>query len=237
MDFLNEIIKHAIENYGILAICFIIFAETGLLFGFFFPGDTLLFIAGIYASNGTINIIELLVFASIAAVLGDSVGYYIGKVAGPRIFKKDDSIFLNKHHIELTEHFYEKHGPITIVIARFVGFLRTFAPVTAGAGKMKYKLFITYNVFGGVLWVCLLSLLGYFLGSKFEWIIKIADLALIVVTVGSITLAVVSILYKLFERKYIEFYEHPENSGKKKRRINFNKARASDQSFKKTPIK
>lgn len=225
MEFLNEFIRHAIENYGILAICLIIFAETGLLFGVFFPGDTLLFLAGVYASTGTLQIWELLILASLAAIIGDSVGYYIGKVAGPRIFKKDVSIFFNKHHLELTERFYEKHGGKTIIIARFIGFLRTFAPVAAGAGKMDYKMFLGYNVSGGILWVFSLSLLGYFLGTRFEWIIKFADIALIVVVTASITFAVSGILYKLFEQRYIELEDHPTKPGKKKRKVNFKKVR------------
>lgn len=225
MALLNEIIRNLIQNYGLIAIFIIIFSETGLLVGFFFPGDTLLFLAGIYAGSGTLNIAGLIIVASIAAITGDSVGYYIGKKLGPKLFSKEDSIFLNKHHLIATQHFYERHGGKTIIIARFVGLLRTFAPVAAGAGKMKYLTFLSYNVIGGILWVSLLSLLGYFLGSKFEWIIQVADIGLLGVTVGSIFLAVSSITYKLFERRYIEFQDHPTKPGKKKRKINFNKPR------------
>lgn len=154
-----------IKTVGILGVILIIFAETGLFFGFFFPGDSLLFTAGILASQDILNIWVLLLGCIIAAILGDTVGYFTGKKYGRALFKKDDSFFFKKKYLHDAEIFYEKHGKFTIIIARFVPIIRTFAPIVAGIGQMHYKTFISYNIFGAIFWIISMTLLGYFLGG------------------------------------------------------------------------
>ena len=151
---------------GYLALFVIVFAETGLLAGFFLPGDSLLVTAGLIAASpdGPLNILILIGLLCVAAVAGDSTGYAIGYHLGPRIFNREDSRFFHKDHLARTQRFYEKHGPKTIVLARFVPFVRTFAPTVAGVGKMRYPLFLFYNVAGGIGWVCGMTLTGFFLG-------------------------------------------------------------------------
>jgi len=148
-----DILATLIQNYGLIAICLIIFAETGLLVGVFLPGDTLLFLAGIYSAKGAFPLWELIVFVSIAAILGDSSGYYIGRKLGKEIFTKGDNFIFSRKRLKSAADFYEKHGPKTLIAARFIGFLRTFAPVIAGVVKMKYHTFLKYNIVGAVLWV------------------------------------------------------------------------------------
>lgn len=155
-----------IETVGYIGLFAIVFAETGLLIGFFLPGDSLLFTAGFLASQGIFNIYILCFLMFIAAVVGDSVGYMIGHKYGKRLFKKEDSLLFHKDHLEKAKAFYEKHGGKTIIIARFMPVVRTFAPVVAGIGDMKYSTFLTYNVVGGLLWAVGLPALGYVLGSS-----------------------------------------------------------------------
>lgn len=154
-----------IKTAGYLGLFGIIFAESGLLIGFFLPGDSLLFTAGFLASQGVLDIGTLCIVTFIAAIAGDSFGYFFGKKIGPRIFTKDDSIFFHKEHIARAQHFYEKHGPKTIILARFMPIVRTFAPILAGVGSMKYRTFLLFNIVGGFLWAVGLSVLGYFLGN------------------------------------------------------------------------
>lgn len=154
-----------IQNLGLLGVFSVIFAESGLFFGFFLPGDSLLFSAGLLASAGYFNIIYLFLGSFVCAVLGDSVGYWTGKKLGPKIFSKPDSFFFNKKNLDKTSAFYEKYGKKTIVLARFVPVVRTFAPIMAGAGSMNYKDFIFYNILGGLFWTASMTLGGYFLGD------------------------------------------------------------------------
>lgn len=154
-----------IKTVGILGVILIIFAETGLFFGFFFPGDSLLFTAGILASQNILNIWVLILGCILASILGDTVGYFTGKKYGRSLFKKDDSFFFKKKYLHDAEIFYEKHGKFTIIIARFVPIIRTFAPIVAGIGQMHYKTFISYNIFGAIFWIISMTLLGYFLGG------------------------------------------------------------------------
>lgn len=149
---------------GILIICLIVFAETGLFAGFFLPGDSLLITAGIFAAAGYFNVVYLLVFVTLSAIIGDQVGYYIGHKTGKFIFSRKDSLFFKHEHLEKAKLFYDKHGPKTIVIARFVPIVRTFAPAVAGAVKMEYSKFVSYNIWGGFLWVFATILGGFFLG-------------------------------------------------------------------------
>jgi membrane-associated protein len=154
-----------IKTLGLLGIVLIIFAETGLFFGFFFPGDSLLFTAGFLASQDLISIWWLLILCFIAAIIGDGVGYTFGKKTGPMIFKKEDSLFFHKKHIERARIFYEKYGKKTIIFARFIPIVRTFAPIVAGVGGMEYRTFIKYNIIGGFIWTWGMLLLGYLLGN------------------------------------------------------------------------
>lgn len=159
----NELIRWG----GYTVLVAIVFAETGLLAGFFFPGDSLLVTAGLVAaSSGTLNIWVLTLLLSTAAIVGDSAGYAIGYHLGPRIFSRDDSRWFHKDHLVRTQRFYEKHGAKTIVLARFVPIVRTFAPTVAGAGKMPYRTFLVFNVLGGIGWVASMTLAGYFLGRS-----------------------------------------------------------------------
>ncbi len=155
-----------IASGGIIIVAAIVFAESGLLIGFFLPGDTLLFSAGLLAAQGVVSLPWLLVATIAAAIIGDNVGYSIGRRAGPRIFKKEDGILFHKEHLIRAEKFYKAHGGKTVTIARFVPVVRTFAPVVAGAGKMPRRRFMAYNVAGGILWGGGMTLLGYWLGSK-----------------------------------------------------------------------
>ena len=154
-----------IALFGVIGIIAVVFAETGLFFGFFLPGDSLLFTAGFLASQHQLTFGWLLVGTFIAAVLGDSVGYAFGKRVGPAIFTKEDSLFFNKKHIARAQHFYEKHGRKTIILARFIPIIRTFAPIVAGIGSMSYKAFISFNIIGAFAWTWLMLWIGYGFGS------------------------------------------------------------------------
>jgi len=174
MDFLRDLLhnlhdpkglQELIRASGYLLLFGIVFAETGLLVGFFLPGDSLLFIAGFMAGLGQLNIFLLIPMLCVAAIVGDTVGYFIGRKLGPSLFNKPDSRLFKRKHLDNAHAFYEKHGPKTIVLARFVPIVRTFAPTVAGAAGMEYKQFLTYNIAGGILWVVSMTLLGYFLGN------------------------------------------------------------------------
>ena len=169
-DFLHAIttpegLETLVRTGGYVVLCAIVFAETGLLIGFFLPGDSLLFIAGFVAAQGYLDIWLLNGLLCAAAVTGDTVGYWIGAKTGPKIFIREDSLFFRKAYILRAKAFYDRHGRKTIVMARFVPIIRTFAPVVAGVAQMEYRRFLAFNVFGGIGWVVSLSLAGYFLGS------------------------------------------------------------------------
>jgi len=150
---------------GYVVLFAIVFTETGLLIGFFLPGDSLLITAGVVAAAGGLNIWWLNLVLCIAAITGDSVGYAIGWRLGPRLFTRPLSLLFNPKHIERTRRFYDRHGSKTIVIARFVPIIRTFAPVVAGVGQMEYRRFVFYNIAGGIGWVTSMTWAGYLLGS------------------------------------------------------------------------
>lgn len=154
-----------IKATGYMGIFAVVFAESGLFFGFFLPGDSLLFTAGLLASQGFLNIALVLLVTVIAAISGDSVGYAFGHYVGPRIFTKEDSLFFHKNHARRAEAFFEWHGDKTLILARFMPVVRTFVPIVAGVGTMRYKTFLAYNIIGGVLWTLVVTLLGYFLGK------------------------------------------------------------------------
>jgi membrane-associated protein len=149
---------------GMLGLIVIVFAETGLMVGFFLPGDSLLVTAGLFAAKGDLNIVWLNVSLILAAIVGDAVGYWIGYRAGKALYNRPNSFFFRRQHLIATHEFYEKHGGKTIVIARFMPIFRTFAPVVAGAAEMTYRRFAVFNIVGGVSWVLSMTLTGYFLG-------------------------------------------------------------------------
>ena len=150
---------------GYLMLVAIVFAETGLLMGFFLPGDSLLFTVGVVAGAGELNIVVINVVLMAAAVIGDGVGYYLGYRTGPAIFSRPDSRFFKQEYLRKTQEFYAKHGGKTIIYARFVPIVRTFAPFIAGVGRMEYRRFLSFNIFGGIGWVFAMTMLGYGLGN------------------------------------------------------------------------
>jgi membrane-associated protein len=150
---------------GLFGLAAIIFSETGLLIGVFLPGDSLLVTAGLLAARGYLNVYALAPVLTVAAICGNSVGYFIGRATGPRIFSRENSLFFNKKHAIRAHQFYEKHGRKTIVLAQFMPIIRTFGPVVAGVGGMKFRTFITFNIMGAVLWIWSMVAIGYFLGS------------------------------------------------------------------------
>ncbi len=176
MDFIYQLfdqIKHylnpnTIVAAGYLVLIFVVFAETGLAAGFFLPGDSLLVVAGLFAAKGDLNVFILLSTLFVAAVVGDAVGYYTGSKMGPRLFKRPKSLVFKPSHLQKANEFYEKYGGKTIIIARFVPIIRTFAPIVAGAAQMPYRRFLMFNVVGGFLWVFSMILGGYFLGNLVE---------------------------------------------------------------------
>jgi membrane-associated protein len=182
---------------GYVVLVAIVFTETGLLIGFFLPGDSLLITAGLVAATGALDIWWLNVVLIVAAIVGDSVGYAIGYRAGPRIFRREQSLLFRPSHVERTRQFYARHGAKTIVIARFVPIVRTFAPVVAGVGQMEYRKFLLYNVAGGVGWVTSMTWAGYLLGQTIP---NIGDHIHVVVVVV-ILLSLIPIAVELYRER------------------------------------
>jgi membrane-associated protein len=162
---LNNNILHSGSLLGYIFIFLIIFAESGLLIGFFLPGDSLLFSLGLAAAHGYPHILLLLLVGSAGAILGDSVGYLFGQRVGPTLFSRNDSLLFKKKDLHKAHEFYEEHGKETILLARFTPIIRTFAPIVAGSSDMAYHTFLIYNILGGIGWVTSISLIGYFLGN------------------------------------------------------------------------
>ncbi len=158
-------ILDSLSPYGEIGLMLIIFAETGLLLGFFLPGDSLMFTAGLLANQGSLNLALVLVGCFVAAVIGDQVGFTIGQMLGPRVGRKPDARFVKPEYVERTEVFFDRHGPKTIVLARFVPIVRTFAPVVAGVAHMRRAVFLRYNAVGAGLWVTVATLAGYLLAN------------------------------------------------------------------------
>ncbi len=206
MEFLLDLAtgRYALDDLiragGYAVLVAIVFTETGLLVGFFLPGDSLLITAGLVAGSGGLNIWWLNVLLIPAAIVGDSVGYAIGFRTGPRIFTREDSLFFNRRHLIRTREFYERYGGKTIVLARFIPILRTFAPVVAGVGQMAYRRFLFFNVFGGIGWVAGLTWAGYLLGQTVPNIDQHVHLVVIVVIVLSV-LPIVGEVIKARRRK------------------------------------
>ncbi|MFP5375631.1 MAG: DedA family protein [Acidimicrobiia bacterium] len=166
MDFVHP--DRLLEAFGTIGLFLVVFAESGLLIGFFLPGDSLLFTAGVFAAAGKLDIAVILPGVFIAAVAGDQVGYAFGNRAGPALFRRPDSRFFKQAYLEKAQRYFDEHGPRTIVLARFVPIVRTFAPIVAGAGSMRYRTFVTYNVVGGLVWGVGVTSLGFALGEAID---------------------------------------------------------------------
>ncbi|MEK7859398.1 MAG: VTT domain-containing protein [Elusimicrobiota bacterium] len=187
-------VQGLIQWGGLTLICAIVFTETGLFFGFFLPGDSLLVTAGVFARTGHLDLFSLVTLVPICAIVGDQVGYIIGRRAGEALYKREDSTFFKKAHLLRTHDFYEKYGAKTIVIARFVPIVRTFAPVVAGIAQMEYRKFVTYNIAGGLLWVWSTVLGGYALASLVPDIDKKIHSVIVVVVILSVLPAAIEVL-------------------------------------------
>jgi membrane-associated protein len=171
---------------GLAVLISFIFAETGLFIGFFLPGDSLLVTAGLFAAKGDLPIVQVLLGATAAAILGHAVGYWFGQKAGERLYARPDSRFFKRKHLKDTQAFYEKHGAKMIVLSRFVPIVRTFAPIVAGVAHMSYKRFMLYNIAGGIGWVFSMCLLGYFLGQRIPGVDKHIDLVVVIIVAVSL---------------------------------------------------
>jgi membrane-associated protein len=193
-----------IEGAGYLGLFGIIFAESGLFFGFFLPGDSLLFTAGFLASQDFLNIYILVPLLFIAAVLGDNIGYAFGSRIGPRIFTKEESVFFKKGYLIKAGEYFNKYGGKTIILARFVPVVRTFAPILAGVAKMNYKQFFIFNVLGGFLWAVGLTILGYFLGSVIPNIDRYIVPIVLAIVLISLVPAISHILLDQKSRSYLK---------------------------------
>lgn len=186
-----------IQTVGYIGLFAIVFAESGVLIGLFLPGDSLLFTAGIIASQGLLNPWITIAIVALGAILGDNFGYAFGRRVGPAIFTREDSRWFHKKHLERARAFYERHGGKTIVLARFIPIVRTFAPVLAGVGKMNYRIFLFYNIGGGLLWSVSLTLLGYYLGQAIPDI----DRYILPIIGAIIFVSIVPNLWYLFRQK------------------------------------
>lgn len=200
---IDKYLIQIIQTYGVLtyALLFgIIFLETGLVITPFLPGDSLLFVAGTLAATNILQIHWLVASLIVAAILGDTVNYWIGHHIGSRVFNKENSRFFKKEYLEKTREFYSKHGGKTIILARFVPIIRTFAPFVAGVGKMHYGQFLSYNIVGGLLWVCLFTLGGYFFGNL-SIVKKNFHIVIVVIIFLSVLPAVIEYLKHRQEKK------------------------------------
>lgn len=184
-----------IDTFGFLGIVLIVFAESGLLFGFFLPGDSLLFTAGLLVSQDILDVPLPLLLVSVfaAAVLGDQVGYLFGKRVGPALFRRPDSRIFKQRFVEQSRDYFERHGPRTIVLARFVPIVRTFAPILAGVGTMPYRTFVAFNVVGGLLWAVGVTTLGFFLGETVPSIDRYLVPIILVIVIASVVPALLEI--------------------------------------------
>ncbi|MBC7708194.1 VTT domain-containing protein [Polaromonas sp.] len=190
-----------VQSGGLLLLALIVFAEVGLLLGFFLPGDTLLIAAGIYAHSGHLSIVAVIVVVAIAAILGDNTGYYIGRKLGPRVFRKPDGLIFRKDHIDKAEVFYEKYGAKTLLISHFIPVIRTFQPLLAGVGRMPYRRFVVFNILGDILWAVSVPLLGYYVGSRIPGIDKYIQLVLLAVIILSAGPTIYHIIKLRFKKR------------------------------------
>lgn len=209
VEFILHLDRHidaVVVQYGSWAYALlfaVIFAETGLVLTPFLPGDSLLFTVGALAARGSLSVSGLILLLAAAAIAGDTVNYWIGAAVGPRVFRAEGSRWLNRKHLDRTHQFYEKYGSITIVLARFVPIVRTFAPFVAGIGRMTYWRFLVYNVVGGIVWVVLFVLGGYFFGN-------------LPVVRDNFTFVILAIIVISLVPPFLEFVRHRRLSGRKR---------------------
>ncbi len=189
-------LEQLISAIGALGVFAIVFAESGLLIGFFLPGDSLLFTAGLLVSRGVLQVplLVLLLGCFLAAVAGDQVGYMCGRRAGERLFRRPDSRLFRQEYVERAQSYFERYGSRTIVLARFIPIVRTFAPILAGVGRMRYRTFLTYNVVGGLLWGVGITSLGYLLGRRFPGIERYLAPTVLLIVAASLMPAAVELL-------------------------------------------
>jgi membrane-associated protein len=187
---------------GFYLVVFVIYAETGLFFGFFLPGDYLLFLAGMFVATGKldVNIAVLLAGLCIAAISGNFTGYWFGRKTGPVLYTRKDSFFFKKKYLTAAKEYYQKQGAFALIMGRFVPIVRTFAPIFAGVVKLDFKKFALYNILGAVLWICSLTLLGYFLGRRFE---KEINDYLLYIIIGFILITTIPLLITFVKSKVV----------------------------------
>ena len=199
LDFLKQLTdpQSIIEYGGLALLLFVVFAETGLLVGFFLPGDSLIFISGMLCMTKSVqlnvSLLQLIIALSAAAILGNIFGYWFGYKVGPALFKRDDSIIFKKKYLEVTKAFYDKRGAATLILGRFLPIIRTFAPILAGVIKVNFSVFMWYNLVGAIAWIGSLASIGYYLGS-YDWVQKNIGwivIALIVITALPILIGIV----------------------------------------------
>lgn len=218
LDWLDP--EKLIQTVGLFGVFAVIFAESGLLIGFFLPGDSLLFTAGFFASKPEsipealhLPLLPLMIGCLLAAVIGDQVGYLFGRKAGPAVFNRPDSRFFKQEYVDRAHGYFERYGPKTIVLARFIPIVRTFAPVVAGVGKMVYKTFFRFNVLGGVLWVIGVTLLGYFLG-QIDVVAQNLEITIIIIVAISFSPMILEIWRERKKRKsQVESSEEHDHQG------------------------
>jgi len=186
-------VEGIIRNGGPLLVCIIVFIETGFFVGFFLPGDSLLVTAGIFSAAGVIPLKWILLPVMLCAILGDQIGYWIGRVAGVAIYKREDSFFFKRRHLQRAHDFYEKYGGSTIIMARFIPIIRTFCPPVAGAARMSYPRYLLYDIFGGAIWVGTMILGGFFLGRTIPNISQRIHYVILVVIFLSLLPAIISV--------------------------------------------
>jgi membrane-associated protein len=204
-DFWNHL-QHFIDpekllkEGGFYVVLFVIFAETGLFFGFFLPGDYLLFLAGMFVATGKldVNIFVLLIGLMVSAVAGNFTGYWFGRKTGPVLYQREDTLFFKKKFLKAAEAYYNKQGAFALIMGRFVPIVRTFAPIIAGVVKLDFRKFAFYNIAGAILWIGSLTLLGYFLGKKFE---KEINQYLLFIILGFIIITTVPVIYAFLRKR------------------------------------
>jgi len=207
-DFWNSL-QHFVEpekllkEGGFYVVMFVIFAETGLFFGFFLPGDYLLFLAGMFVATGKLdtNLYVLILGLVIAAVMGNFTGYWFGRKTGPVLYHRKDSFFFKKRYLKAAEDYYTKQGAFALIMGRFVPIVRTFAPIFAGVVKLDFKKFALYNITGAIIWIASLTLLGYFLGRRFEQ--EINDYLLYII-IGFIVITTIPLVYTFVKKKVVK---------------------------------
>lgn len=190
-------INSLIASGGLLVIGLIIFGESGLMIGFFFPGDTLLISAGVFAASGKLSLAAIIAVASVAAIAGDNAGYQIGKLAGPRLFTKKDSLIFRREYVEKAQKFFDRYGSRSMLIAHFIPVVRTFLPVVAGVGKMQHIKFSLFDAIGDIAWAVSVTLLGYYVGSKIPGL----DHYILLLVAAAVIVSFSPVVWHLFKRR------------------------------------